>query len=236
MSDSIFESLLELGSIRAMAVGKRLGGAPFDASLTDCVASLSEWARSPTAPHQAKQVHGDQIDLDGSLEACDAFLVRAGEAALVRHADCFPVVVADSFAGLAVVAHCGWKGVALELAAKSVRQLLSLGSRPADLSAAIGPGIGPASFEVGPDVLERFPSRFHTTTSWGTPSVDLPSCLHAQLQTAGIPSHRIQISGTDTFQAPDWHSFRRERDLSGRNATLCIVFQREIPLTNRRDP
>ncbi len=226
IEDSIFESLLELDSIRALAVGKRLDGEPFDAMLPDSVTHLAERAGSSRVPRQARQVHGDDIDLDGSLDACDAFLVRAGESALVRHADCFPVVVADPVAGLAVVAHCGWKGVALELAAKSVRQLLSLGSRISDLSAAVGPGIGPASFEVGPDVLQRFPSRFHAATSWGTPSVDLPSCLRAQLESSGVRPERVVVSGTDTFRAPEWHSFRRERDLSGRNATLCIVSHR----------
>lgn len=224
-------ALLELGTIRALAVGKHLDGKPFDASQPDSVKVLSGSTGSPTDPRQARQVHGDDIDLDGSLEACDAFLVRPGEAALVRHADCFPVVVADPVAGLAVVAHCGWKGVALELASKSVRLLVSQGSHPSDLTAAVGPGIGPASFEVGPDVLDRFPSRFHAATSWGTPSVDLPACLREQLVACGVLPDRIQVSGIDTFRSPEWHSFRRERDLSGRNATLCIVFQRHPPQT-----
>lgn len=224
-------TLLELGPIRALAVGKHLDGKPFDASQPDSVKILSGSARAPAEPRQARQVHGDDIDLDGSLEACDAFLVRPGEAALVRHADCFPVVVADPVAGLAVVAHCGWKGVALALASKSVRLLASLGSHPSDLTAAVGPGIGPASFEVGPDVLDRFPSRFHASTSWGTPSVDLPASLRAQLESGGIRPERVAISGIDTFATPEWHSFRRERDLSGRNATLCIVFQRHPPQT-----
>lgn len=222
---SILESLLELDSIRATAAGKRFDGMPFDASLPDSVAALAGWAGSRGGLRQARQVHGDAIDLDGSLEACDAFLVRSGEAALVRHADCFPVVVADPVARLAVVAHCGWKGVALELASKSVQLLLSLGSRPSDLSAAVGPGIGPQSFEVGSEVLARFPIEFHATTSWNTPSVDLPSVLRRQLEENGVRPERVRISGTDTFTATDWHSFRRERDLSGRNATLCIVFQ-----------
>ncbi len=221
---SVFEPLLELDSIRAVAVGKTLEGAPFDASTPDSVATLSRWSGSGGVLRQARQVHGDDIDLDGTLDACDAFLVRPGEAALVRHADCFPVVVADPVARLAVVAHCGWKGVQLELASKSVRQLLSLGSGSADLFAAVGPGIGPASFEVGPDVLVRFPSAFHATTSWNAPSVDLAACLRRQLEESGVRPERIRISTTDTFATPDWHSFRRERDLSGRNATLCIVF------------
>jgi len=221
---SIFESLLEFDSIRAIAVGKRLDNKPFDASLPDSVAALSKWAGSRGVLRQARQVHGDAIDLDCSHEACDAFLVRPGEAALVRHADCFPVVVADPVARLAVVAHCGWKGVQLELASKSVRLLLSLGSDSGDLFAAVGPGIGSASFEVGPEVLDQFPSQFHASTSWNTLSVDLPACLRRQLEKSGVRPERIRISATDTFVDSAWHSFRRERDLSGRNATLCIVF------------
>lgn len=220
---SVLEPLLELDSIRAVAVGNTLEDAPFDALAPDSVATLSRWSGCRVL-RQARQMHGDDIDLDGTLDACDAFLVRPGEAALVRHADCFPVVVADPVARLAVVAHCGWKGVQLELASKSVRLLRSLGSDATDLSAAVGPGIGPASFEVGPEVLAQFPSRFHASTSWNTPSVDLPSCLRDQLERCGVRPERIRISPSDTFVDSGWHSFRRDRELSGRNATLCIVF------------
>ena len=84
------------------------------------------------------------------------------------------MVIAAPSVNLAIVAHCGWKGVRLDLAGKSVGQLLALGALASDLYAAIGPGIGPASFEVGPEVLDQFADPYHRLTAWGTPSIDLP--------------------------------------------------------------
>jgi len=215
--------MLEVGGTRVVCVGKRLDGEAFDARDNSCLERLARRLVILSPIRQAEQIHGDDIDLDGSLGACDAFLVRPGHAALVRHADCLPVAIVSTRPPMAIVAHCGWKGVALELAAKSVRQLLSLGCSASGLSAAIGPGIQAASFEVGPDVLERFPERFHATTSWGTRSVDLSAVARDQLTKSGIPPERVSVSAIDTFVDPQFHSHRRERELSGRNATLCIV-------------
>ncbi len=210
--------LLREGAIRTVCAGK-----PFDATRSEDLAHLSSALGLANAPRQATQIHGDAIDLDGSLGSCDAFLVRAGQAALVRHADCYPVVVASPAMALAVVAHCGWKGVAMDLAGQAARLLVSRGAPASDLYAAIGPGIGPDSFEVGPEVLERFEVAFHRHTRWGTPSVDLPAVLSRQLQDAGVAANRVQDCGIDTFTDPKFHSHRRENGTAGRNATVCIV-------------
>ena len=135
------------------------------------------------------------------------------------------MVIAAPSANLAIVAHCGWKGVRLDLAGKSVRQLLAFGALASDLSAAIGPGIGPASFEVGPEVLDQFATPYHLHTAWGTPSIDLPLLLMHQLQQAGVEVDKIFPSPSDTFTDPQFHSHRREQQLAGRNATVCIVSQ-----------
>jgi polyphenol oxidase len=211
------------GPVRAWCVGKHLEDAPFDATSADQIRRLSGVLGFEGTVRQALQVHGDAIDVDGNTTACDAFVVRAGQAALVRHADCFPVVVAAPSVRLAVVAHCGWKGVHLDLAGKAVRQLLALGAQTTDLSAAIGPGIGPASFEVGPEVLAKFPAMYHRTTSWGTSSVDLPLLLRHQLSKAGVDEGKVRTSDHDTFTDPKFHSHRREQESAGRNATVCIV-------------
>lgn len=216
-------TLLEEPTVRAVTIGKSFLETPFDARDATDLERLGVWLGAGCPFRQAEQIHGDAIDLDGTLGACDAFLVRAGQAALVRHADCFPVVVADPSSGLAVVAHCGWKGVILGLARKSALLLLSMGCSSTDLVAAIGPGIGPSSFEVGPEVLAKFAVEFHRVSSWGTPSVDLTSLLRHQLTESGVSGDKIITHPADTFSDPDFHSFRRERELSGRNATVCIV-------------
>jgi len=166
-------------------------------------------------------VHGTAIDVDGTSEACDAFLLGPGESALVRHADCFPVVVADPVRSRAALAHCGWRGTLAGLAAICARRLVRDGSRPGDLAAAIGAGIGPASFEVGPEVLGAFPEEFRRRTAWGTPSIDLVAFLRHDLASVGVA--KIESLAPDTLADPNWHSWRRDGSHSGRNATVCIV-------------
>jgi polyphenol oxidase len=213
--------LLRTGPISCWSVGRGLDGSPFDAREPSQVSRLARHLGLDGAPRQAVQEHGTAIDEDGSLEACDAFLLEAGQSALVRHADCFPVVVADPVCGRAALAHCGWRGTLAGLAGLCARRMVAAGSRPEDLVAAIGAGIGAESFEVGPELLERFPSRFHAKTVRGTPSIDLASFLREDLQAAGVAA--VEIRSPDTFRDDAWHSHRRDGGHSGRNATICIV-------------
>jgi copper oxidase (laccase) domain-containing protein len=213
--------LLQAGSISCWSTGRELEGTPFDALRSGDVERLSTGLGTVRKPRDARQVHGTTIDEGGTSEACDAFLLVPGESALVRHADCFPVLVADSVRSRAVLAHCGWRGTLAGLAGKCVRRLVRDGSRHGDLVAAIGAGIGCASFEVGPEVLDAFPQEFRGSTAWGTPSVDLVGFLRNDLASSGVA--RIEIRAPDTFRDPGWHSFRRDGSHSGRNATICIV-------------
>ena len=105
-----------------------------------------------------------------------------------------------------------------------------IGMNREDLVAAIGPGIGPDSFEVGPEVLGLFPEEFHATTRRGTPSVDLPAMLRRQLSDSGIADSAIRTSPIDTFASADWHSHRRGRESAGRNGSLCIVLPATPPI------
>lgn len=171
----------------------------------------------------AEQVHGVRILGAGDDGCGDAFLLGPDEAAAVRIADCWPVVVADPTRARAVVAHCGWRGAAGGLAEASVRRLLDEGSHPADLVASIGPGIQAASFEVGPEVAAAFPESVHGSTAWGTSSVDLGRFLALQLHAAGVPESAIVCDRRDTFLDPDLHSHRRDAAHAGRMACVCIV-------------
>ena len=212
--------LLREGSIACWCAGKSSLGGDFDALRSVDVGRAVEHLACPK-PRMARQVHAIAIDRDGSLAECDAFFLAPGESALVRHADCFPVVLADPLRSRAVLAHCGWRGSLAGLAADCVQELLSKGSSLGDLVAAIGPGISADSFEVGPEVLDAFPTAFHRRTSWGTPSIDLAAFLEAQLRNAGVK--RVDQVWIDTFERESWHSHRRDGEHSGRNATICIV-------------
>jgi YfiH family protein len=79
----------------------------------------------------------------------------------VQTADCIPVLVADCKRRAVAAFHAGWRGTVKRIVETGVgRMRLEFGSRPEDLVAAIGPGIGACCYAVGEDVLSGFDSQF----------------------------------------------------------------------------
>ncbi|MFP5206688.1 MAG: polyphenol oxidase family protein, partial [Acidobacteriota bacterium] len=61
----------------------------------------------------------------------------------VQVADCIPVLVADRKRRAVAVFHAGWRGTVKRIVENGIgRMRVEFGSRPADLVAAIGPGVG----------------------------------------------------------------------------------------------
>ncbi len=79
----------------------------------------------------------------------------------VQTADCIPVLVADRKRRVVAAFHAGWRGTIKRIVESGVgRMRLEFGSRPEDLMAAIGPGIGACCYAVGEEVLSEFESQF----------------------------------------------------------------------------
>ena len=76
-------------------------------------------------------------------------------------ADCVPVLIADTRRRVVAAFHAGWRGTLARIVERGIGTLrLRFGSRPKDLIAAIGPGIGPCCYSVGEDVRHNFESQF----------------------------------------------------------------------------
>ncbi|MFP5205918.1 MAG: polyphenol oxidase family protein, partial [Acidobacteriota bacterium] len=57
--------------------------------------------------------------------------------------------------------HAGWRGTVKRIVENGIgRMRVEFGSRPADLVAAIGPGVGPCCYAVGEEVISEFSSQF----------------------------------------------------------------------------
>jgi hypothetical protein len=79
----------------------------------------------------------------------------------IQTADCIPVMVADRKRRAVAVFHAGWRGTVQRIVEAGVgRMRLQFGSRPEDLTAAIGPGIGACCYAVGEEMLSAFESQF----------------------------------------------------------------------------
>ena len=135
---------------------------------------------------QAHQVHGDRVAVVESadltredLEGFDALITDVpGVAIGARTADCIPVLMYDPVRRAVAAVHSGWKGTVLKIAAKTLSAMSrEFGTRPADILAVIGPGIGPDSFQVGPEVARAFlDAGFPEAGLPGTDSSGSPLC------------------------------------------------------------
>jgi YfiH family protein len=79
----------------------------------------------------------------------------------IQTADCIPVLVADRKKRAVAAFHAGWRGTLARIVENGVgRMRLEFGSRPEDLIASIGPGIGQCCYAVGEEVQQQFNSQF----------------------------------------------------------------------------
>lgn len=139
----------------------------------DALGIAEEWAR-------VRQVHGNdvmRVRAPGVAGEADAlWTTTLALPVAVFTADCLGVVlVAADAVG---VAHAGWRGAASGVVGGLRTDMTEAGHPPE--RAAVGPGIGPCCFEVGPEVADEFPGHVSETT-WGTRSVDLPTAVAVQL-------------------------------------------------------
>ena len=115
--------------------------------------------------------------------------------------------------------HAGWKGTVAGICVTTVQALeRQYGSRPQDLMAAIGPGIGMCCFEVGPEVAVQFRTLFPERHDLGDrTSIDLAEANLRQLLAAGLDASHLAVAGVCTSCAAElYHSYRRDRDGAGR--------------------
>src|SRR5690606_10055442 len=84
---------------------------------------------------------------------------RPGIVLGVLTADCAPVLFADPEARVIGAAHAGWRGARDGVLEETIAAMRSLGAEPSRTVAAIGPTIGPDSYEVGPEFPHHFRDR-----------------------------------------------------------------------------
>ena len=140
--------------------------------------------------------------VDGSREA-DALVSTLVDAPVgVYVADCVPVLLADPASGVVAAVHAGRPGVELDVVGEAVRAMVAAGADVASVRAAVGPSVCGLCYEVPADLRERVAAAVPatwTTTSRGTPGLDLPRGVLAQLAEAGVTRsvHVARCTRTD---------------------------------------
>jgi len=130
-------------------------------------------------------------------------------------ADCAPILLADPEARVIAAAHAGWQGALHGVAEATIARMEELGGRRGRIVAVVGPCIGPASYEVGLEYVQRFTDIdptyarfFYTGAGLDKRQFDLPAFVLSRLEMAGIAA--CEWIGRDTCAEPDlFYSNRR---------------------------
>lgn len=172
------------------------------------------------------QVHGDAVAVvDGprgtAVDDTDAVVTTAvGLALAVVSADCVPVLLADARAGVVAAVHAGRAGAQRGVVARTVEAMLAVGAHPSDISALLGPAVSGTNYEVPAamaQAVEAVLPGSATTTSAGTPGLDLRAGIARQLKDLGVTA--IDIDPRCTVSDRNLFSYRRD-GRTGRLASL----------------
>jgi YfiH family protein len=199
----------------------------------------------PSNVLRLKQVHGAQVvvvrrgDPRPVRPEADALVSDDPQAALVvLAADCVPLLMADSRSGAVAAVHAGWRGTAAGVAIAALESLTrEFGTRPEDVTVAIGPAIGPCCYEVGTELVDAFaaagharhlidrwflappPRRGDAPRTRNKLHLDVPGANRDQLILAGVAEERIFAAGVCTAMHLDvLTSYRVEKDAAVRLA------------------
>jgi hypothetical protein len=172
------------------------------------------------------QVHGDHVvELDGpvngAVDKTDALVTSTPRLALaVVTADCVPVLLADARAGVVAAVHAGRVGAQKGVVARSVEAMTNAGAHVEDISVLLGPAVSGRNYEVPADMANEVEAALpgsRTTTSRGTPGLDLRAGIARQLTDLGITA--IDLDPRCTVEDRNLFSHRRDAP-TGRLASL----------------
>ncbi|MGG5822571.1 peptidoglycan editing factor PgeF [Falsiroseomonas sp. HW251] len=180
----------------------------------------------PAALVGLTQVHGIEVATvtdpwpEDARPKADAMVTdRPGLLLGIVTGDCAPVIFADERAGVVGAAHAGWRGAVAGVLEETIAAMERLGAARARIAAAVGPCIGQASYEVGPDLRDavlahdaahaRFFAPGRREDRW---QFDLPGYCLARLSAAGVTASWI---GRDTLAEEDAFFSHRRSTLAG---------------------
>jgi YfiH family protein len=121
----------------------------------------------PSKAFGLRQVHSRRVVVvDGASPAelavleADGMITAEPDAVLtVTVADCLPIFLVDPVSGAFALLHSGWKGTGI--LAEAIRAMREeFGTRAADVSMTIGPGIGPCCYTVPEERAAGFAEAF----------------------------------------------------------------------------
>jgi len=228
------------GLYTSLNCGFGSGDAP-DRVAKNRVLALAQLDLEPNGLVTAYQVHSNRVAVVESpwpREAApkvDAMVTRTPNLALgILTADCAPVLLADTKAGVIGAAHAGWQGALGGVLEAVVAAMVDLGATAERIVAGVGPTISQRSYEVGPEFPAPFLAQSTANQDFFCPAArdghfmfDLKSYVGRRLGGTGIQN--MQILPCDTCaEDTRFFSYRRacqrgEPDYGRGLSAICLA-------------
>ena len=161
---------------------------------------------------------------------CDGYVTsERGITIGVKTADCVPILLEDSEAGVIAALHAGWRGTFSDVCGEGVRRMTKFGADASRIVAVIGPSICQNCYEVGQDVLdaavfcmgEDAMDFFVPGADEGKYLVDIKGADEYLLERAGLRPENIEILDLCTYEHPEL--FWSHRYTNGKRGTMLSV-------------
>ncbi len=170
-----------------------------------------------------------------AIPGTDALVTRdPGVVLTVMVADCVPIVLCDPVEHVLACVHAGWRGTVARVSEAAVDTMRSLGSKPENVIAGLGPAIPPDRYQVGDDVYKAAGEglgagaaqviRPDGTGKW---LFDLWTANRLVLREAGVPEGNMHVAAIPTGSDPGLFFSDREVRPCGRFAAMARLRERD---------
>ncbi len=189
---------------------------------------------APTHLVSLHQIHSDIVEIiteppTEPLQADGLVTTVKGLAISALSADCGPVLLSDPKAGVIGACHAGWRGALGGIVESTVAAMCEVGATPADITAILGPCIGPKNYEVGEEFRAEFLEmnedyeQFFHTPSGAKAHFDLPAFILSRLDVMGVSA--TWTKHCTYTEADTYFSYRRNthENITGYGRNLSAV-------------
>jgi len=192
-----------------------------------------------------KQTHTDIVEkiCDGDegiyiskFDNVDGFVTdQKNKVLMLSFADCTPLLFYDPIKNVIANTHSGWKGTLQKIGVRTIEKMISeYGCKPEDIICCIGPHIRKCHFEVDKEVRDLFYNEFKNLKDIediiefdrekNKYYIDTARINRQTLLNIGLKENNIIDSNICTVcNSNICHSFRKEKDLSGRAVTIIYL-------------
>lgn len=189
----------------------------------------------------AYQIHSADVQVvergwpAGERPRVDAMVTKEiGLTLGILSADCVPVLFADPEARIIGAAHAGWRGALTGVLQATVQAMCDLGAKASHIRAAVGPCIGAASYEIGPEFPDPFLAQdpgnarfFRPAARDGHRMFDIEGYVVARLKSLDLAdveaAHRDTCAEREAFFSYRRSVLRKEPDYGRHVSVIGLI-------------